>query len=56
MRATLRTVVFILPVVFIITLVPAMITMLNNLRGDWGLGAVRHSSMFFRAYPELVMW
>jgi hypothetical protein len=31
--------VFILPVVFIITLVPAMLTMLNNLRGGIGASA-----------------
>ncbi|MBI2687114.1 MAG: type II secretion system F family protein [Acidobacteria bacterium] len=36
-KMVLATVVFILPVVFIITLVPAMLTMLNNLRG--GIGA-----------------
>ena len=38
-KMVLATVVFILPVVFIITLVPAMITMLNNLRGGIGASA-----------------
>ncbi len=38
-KMVLATVVFILPVVFIITLVPAMLTMLNNLRGGIGASA-----------------
>jgi tight adherence protein C len=38
-KMVLATVVFILPVVFIITLVPAMITMLNSLRGGIGASA-----------------
>ncbi|HEU0122337.1 MAG TPA: type II secretion system F family protein [Bryobacteraceae bacterium] len=38
-KMVLATVVFILPVVFIITLVPAMLTMLTNLRGGIGAGA-----------------
>ena len=38
-KMVLATVVFILPVVFIITLVPAMITMLNNLKGGIGASA-----------------
>lgn len=36
-KMVLATVVFVLPVIFIITLVPAMLTMMNNLRG--GIGA-----------------
>lgn len=40
-KMVLATVVFILPVVFIITLVPAMITMLNNLKGGIGASAGR---------------
>ena len=38
-KMVLATVVFILPVVFIITLVPAMLTMLQNLRGGIGASA-----------------
>lgn len=38
-KMVLATVVFILPVVFIITLVPAMLTMLNNLKGGIGASA-----------------
>ena len=38
-KMVLASVVFILPVVFIITLVPAMLTMLNNLRGGIGASA-----------------
>jgi tight adherence protein C len=40
-KMVLATVVFILPVVFIITLVPAMLTMLNNLKGGIGASAGR---------------
>lgn len=40
-KMVLATVVFILPVVFIITLVPAMISMLNNLKGGIGASAGR---------------
>lgn len=38
-KMVLATVIFILPVVFIITLVPAMLTMLQNLRGGIGASA-----------------
>ncbi|MCX6608058.1 MAG: type II secretion system F family protein [Acidobacteria bacterium] len=40
-KMVLATVVFILPVVFIITLVPAMLTMMNNLKGGIGASAGR---------------
>jgi tight adherence protein C len=40
-KMVLATVLFVLPVIFVITLVPPMLTMLNNLRGGIGASAVR---------------